>query len=71
MTGQWLTTTQVAELSGRHRDNVLRALRRGLLVGAQPRVRCEWRVSEKAFDEWMAAGAPVDAPAKARLRRAS
>lgn len=67
----WLTTTQVAELSGRHRDNVIRALRRGLLVGTQQRARTEWRVSEQAFTEWMQAGAPVDRPAKARLRRAS
>lgn len=66
-----MTTTQVAEESGRHRDNVFRALRRGLLVGAQPRANCAWRVSRAAFDAWMAAGAPIDEPAKARLRRAS
>lgn len=71
MTATWLTTTQVAGLSGRHQESVLDALHRGLLAGVQVRVGCPWRVSEQAFTEWMQAGAPVDRPAKARLRRAS
>lgn len=71
MSGQWMTTTQVADESGRHQESVLLALHRGLLAGVQARAGCPWRVERKAFDAWMERGAPVDAPAKAALRRAS
>ena len=67
----WMTTNQVAADSGRHRDSVLDALGRGLLTGTQAHPKARWRISRKAFEAWMAKGAPIDTPAKARMRRAS
>lgn len=67
----WMTTKQVAAESGRHRDNVVRALNDRLLIGAQPHPNACWRISRKAFEAWMAKGAPVDTPAAARLRRSA
>lgn len=67
----WMTTKQAADESGRHRDNVVRALNDRLLTGVQPRPNACWRISRKAFEAWMAKGAPVDTPAAARLRRSA
>jgi excisionase family DNA binding protein len=67
----WMTTRQVAEESGRHRDNVIDALNDKLLTGVQRCPGARWRVSRKAFEAWMEKGAPVDTPAAARVRRAS
>jgi hypothetical protein len=67
----WMTTKQVAVESGRHHENVLLALRRGHLTGVQRRAGCPWRITRKAFDEWMQAGARVDDPVRARLRRSA
>ncbi len=67
----WMTTKQVAEESGRHRDNVVRALNDGLLAGTQSHPNASWRVSRKAFAVWMEKGAPVDTPAAARVRRSA
>lgn len=70
-TSLWMTTRQVADESGRHRDSVIYALNYGLLTGHQSRPKASWRISRKAFEAWMAKGAPVDTPAQARIRRAS
>lgn len=70
-TSLWMTTKQVAAESGRHHENVLLALHRGLLAGVQACVNAPWRISRKSFDAWMEAGAPIDDPAKARLRRSA
>lgn len=70
-TSLWMTARQVADESGRHHERVLLALGRGLLTGTQSRPKASWRVSRKAFEAWMAKGAPIDTPAKARMRRAS
>lgn len=70
-TNLWMTPRQVADESGREVKNVGRALRRGLLAGTQSRPGTCWLISRKAFQAWMEKGAPVDTPAKARLRRAS
>lgn len=67
----WMTSKQVAEESRRGRSNVIRALQVGLLTGVQSRPNASWRISRKAFEAWMAKGAPIDTPAKARMRRAS
>lgn len=67
----WMSTTQVAQESGRHRDSVIKALNSGLLTGTQSHPRASWRISRQAFQAWMKKGAPVDTPAKARMRRAS
>lgn len=68
----WMSTRQVAEESGgRHRDSVLHALNRGLLTGTQSHPGASWRISRKAFQAWMEKGAPVDTPARARLRRSA
>lgn len=67
----WMTAKQAADESGRHHQSVLLALRRNLLTGVQPCTKGTWRISRAAFAAWMAKGAPVDTPAKARLRRAS
>lgn len=70
-TSLWMTTRQVADESGRSRDRVIDALNCKLLTGVQSRPKATWRVSRKAFAEWMEKGAPVDTPAAARIRRAS
>ncbi|MGB3443834.1 MAG: hypothetical protein WBA97_34285 [Actinophytocola sp.] len=70
-TNLWMTTRQVADESGRAYDSVARALQRRLLTGHQPCPRGTWRISRKAFEAWMAKGAPIDTPAKARLRRSA
>lgn len=67
----WMTTRQVANESGRHRDSVIRALGWGLLTGTQSHPKASWRISRVAFKAWMEKGAPVDTPARARIRRAS
>lgn len=67
----WMTTKQVAAESGRHHESVLLALGRGRLVGVQPCANAPWRISRKAFDAWTTAGAPIDDPVKARLRRSA
>lgn len=67
----WMTTTQVAKESGRHRDSVIKALNSDLLTGTQSHPKASWRISRQAFQAWMKKGAPVDTPAKARLRRSA
>lgn len=67
----WMTVRQVATDSGRAYDSVIRALHRDLLTGIQPCPKGTWRISRKAFQAWMEKGAPVDTPAKARLRRSA
>jgi len=67
----WMTPVEVAAESRRHVKRVGTALRAGLLTGVQDRPGACWRISRKAFAEWMAKGAPVDTPARARMRRAS
>lgn len=67
----WMTVRQVADESGRAYDSVIRALHRGLLTGIQPCRKGTWRISRKAASVWMEKGAPIDTPARARLRRAS
>lgn len=54
-----MTTKEVALESGRHKDSVLLALRKGALQGVQSDANCSWRVTRKAFDTWIAAGAPI------------
>lgn len=71
MSGQWMTTRQVAAESGRHPRSVTDALRRRLLVGVQACARGTWRVSRESFDDWAERGFPVDDAKRARLRRAS
>lgn len=70
-TDAWMTARQVADESPRHHESVLLALRRQLLSGVQSHPGASWLVSRKAFQAWMEKGAPVDTPARARLRRAS
>lgn len=67
----WMTTRQVADESGRHRDSVIHALNRRLLTGHQASPRARWRISRKAFEAWMAKGAPIPAQSRPRLRRVS
>jgi hypothetical protein len=67
----WMSSREVSEESGRHQESVLLALHRGLLKGSQARAGCSWRVSRKAFTEWMEAGCPLDRPHVARLRRSA
>lgn len=59
LTRDWMTTTQVAGESGRHRETVLLALRRGLLAGSQSGVKGHWTVAREAFDDWMRRGKPI------------
>lgn len=70
-TSLWMSVRQVADDSGRAYDSVIRALGRGLLTGIQPCPKGTWRISRKAFEAWMSKGAPVDTPAKARIRRSA
>lgn len=67
----WMTTRQVADESGRHQESVIRALQKGLLTGSQSRPGATWRISRRAFEAWMAKGAPIPAQSRPRLRRVS
>lgn len=58
-TKRWLSTREVSELSGRHQETVLLALRRGLLAGVQPGKNASWRVRVEDYEAWAALGAPL------------
>lgn len=66
----WMTTRQVADYAGRHRDTVLLALRRKELKGAQRegRANATWRVHRDDVDRWMRGERP--ARGNPRLRSA-
>lgn len=50
---EWLTPKQVADLTGRHVDNVRRALENGVLHGHQPMRKGRWNVHPDAVDAWV------------------
>lgn len=50
---EWLSTKQVAEVTGRHLVTVQRAAECGDLHGHQPRRNCSWRFSREAVDAWV------------------
>jgi hypothetical protein len=62
----WMTTRQVAEYSGRHRDTVLLKLkeyartgRTGLKGFQQNGANATWRVHREDVDRWMRGEAPA------------
>lgn len=55
----WMTTTAVADESGRHRETVLLALRRRLLNGNQSGAKGHWTIARADFDDWMRRGKPI------------
>ncbi len=55
----WMTAQDAAAESRRHHENVLVALRRGLLIGSQSGPKASWSIERADFDDWMRRGAPI------------
>ncbi|WP_146771096.1 hypothetical protein [Prauserella muralis] len=64
-----MTTSEIAAYTGRHQENVLLALKRGLLVGVQPGPGCTWRARRTEVDRWADAGCPYRVTGKHKARR--
>jgi excisionase family DNA binding protein len=54
----WLTTEQIARLSQRHQQTVLRAMRSGQLRATQYGKNCSWRAHIDDVEAWMRGEAP-------------
>lgn len=60
------STAEVAEMSGRHKDNVLLAARRGLLPSIQREAYCVRRYRHEDVVPWIERGAPYEMTARLR-----
>lgn len=49
----WMTVPEISEYSKHHTKTILKALRRGELVGYQRRESGPWRIRRKNVDAWM------------------
>lgn len=61
------STAEVAEISGRHKDNVLLAARRGLLPSIQASPYATRRYRETDVGAWIERGAPYVVTARLRV----
>lgn len=55
----FLSAKDVAEMTGRHHESVLAALRRGLLKGTQASAKSNWLIRAADVEDWTSRGAPL------------
>ncbi|MEV4052989.1 helix-turn-helix domain-containing protein [Amycolatopsis sp. NPDC049688] len=54
-----LSAKEAAEITGRHHESVLCALRRGLLKGSQASAKASWLIRAADVEDWVSRGAPT------------